>query len=79
MMFYLAIDIGASSGRHIVGWKAEGKICTEEVYRFPNGVTERDGRLTWDIAALKNKAFRSFRSPRGNNLATKIHHSENEG
>lgn len=53
MEYFLAIDIGASSGRHIVGWKAEGKICTEEVYRFPNGVTERDGRLTWDIAALE--------------------------
>ena len=46
MEYFLAIDIGASSGRHIVGWKAEGKICTEEVYRFPNGVTERDGCLT---------------------------------
>lgn len=49
---YLAIDIGASSGRHIVGWQEEGEIKTEEVYRFPNGVTEQDGHLTWDIAAL---------------------------
>jgi len=49
---YLAIDIGASSGRHIVGWSEDGKLKTEEVYRFPNGVTERDGHLTWDIQAL---------------------------
>ena len=49
---YLAIDIGASSGRHIVGWKDAGKLKTEEIYRFPNGVTERDGHLTWDIDAL---------------------------
>ena len=49
---YLAIDIGASSGRHIVGWKDAGKLKTEEIYRFPNGVTERDGQLTWDIDAL---------------------------
>ncbi len=49
---YLAIDIGASSGRHIVGWEEDGRILTEEVYRFPNGVTESDGHLTWDISAL---------------------------
>ena len=48
----LAIDIGASSGRHIVGRKEGGALRTEEVYRFPNGVTEKDGHLTWDIGAL---------------------------
>ena len=50
---YLAIDIGASSGRHIVGWKEDGELKTEEVYRFPNGVMEQDGHLTWDIEALE--------------------------
>lgn len=52
MKKYLAIDIGASSGRHIVGWTENGKLCTEEVYRFPNGVKEDAGHLTWDIGAL---------------------------
>ncbi|MDO5399971.1 MAG: rhamnulokinase family protein [Eubacteriales bacterium] len=52
MGYYLAIDIGASSGRHIVGWREEGQLKTKEVYRFPNGVTERDGHLTWDVEAL---------------------------
>ena len=52
MRYYLAIDIGASSGRHIVGWLEKGVLKTEEVYRFPNGVTELDGHLTWDIDAL---------------------------
>lgn len=52
-MFYLAIDIGASSGRHIVGWKEEnGTIQTREVYRFPNGVREENGSLVWDVEAL---------------------------
>lgn len=52
--FALAIDIGASSGRHIVG-RTDGKeIITKEVYRFPNGVTEQDGHLTWDVDALLN-------------------------
>ena len=50
--YYLAIDIGASSGRHIVGWMQDGEWQTEEVYRFPNGVTEFDGHLTWDIESL---------------------------
>lgn len=52
MKYALAIDIGASSGRHIVGWKEEGQIKTKEVYRFPNGVKEQDGHLTWDMTAL---------------------------
>jgi len=52
MKYYLAIDIGASSGRHIVGWSEGNEIRTEEVYRFPNGVTELDGHLTWDVDAL---------------------------
>ena len=52
MKYHLAIDIGASSGRHIVGWREDGELKTKEVHRFPNGVQERDGHLTWDVAAL---------------------------
>ena len=52
MRYYLAIDIGASSGRHIVGWREDGKLKTVEVYRFTNGVTEADGHLIWDVDAL---------------------------
>ena len=52
MKFYLAIDIGASSGRHIVGWREDGVTKTKEVYRFPNGVQEQDGHLVWDADAL---------------------------
>ena len=50
--YYLAIDIGASSGRHIVGWKENGELKTEEVYRFPNGVKYVEGRATWDIEEI---------------------------
>lgn len=49
---YLAIDIGASSGRHIVGWVENGEMRTKEVYRFPNGVTEVGGHLTWEVETL---------------------------
>ena len=52
MNYALAIDIGASSGRHIVGWQENGEIQMKEVYRFPNGVTEQDGHLIWNIDAL---------------------------
>ena len=37
MKVFLAIDIGATSGRHIAGYKEGGEIRLEEVYRFPNG------------------------------------------
>lgn len=49
---YLAIDIGASSGRHIVGWMENGVLRTEEVYRFPNSVRWVNGHLEWDIDSL---------------------------
>lgn len=60
--YYLGIDIGASSGRHIVGWEETGEIRTEEVYRFPNGVKDTDGRLEWDIAALETNVIAGLRA-----------------
>ena len=48
----LAIDIGASSGRHILGWMENGNLQTEEVYRFRNGVKNLDDHLIWDIDSL---------------------------
>ena len=52
MKYYLAVDIGASSGRHLIGRKEDGKIITKELYRFPNGMVEHDGHLTWDIGEM---------------------------
>ena len=52
MKYYLAIDIGASSGRHIVGWRENGELRMKEVYRFPNGVETLDKHLTWNIQSL---------------------------
>lgn len=52
MKYHLAIDVGASSGRHIVGFRDGGEMKTEEVFRFPNGVLEQDGHLVWDTEAL---------------------------
>ena len=50
--YYLAIDIGASSGRHILGCVENGKIVLEEVYRFWNGMDNVDGTLCWDVERL---------------------------
>lgn len=52
MNYYLAIDIGASSGRHILGHLENDKMVLEEVYRFSNGMKKKDGHLIWDVDAL---------------------------
>lgn len=50
--YYLAIDIGASSGRHILAEIVDGKIKLNEVYRFWNGMDDVDGSLCWDVNRL---------------------------
>lgn len=52
MNYYLAVDIGASSGRHILSHLENGKIVLEEIYRFENGIKEVDGFKTWDASEL---------------------------
>ena len=51
-VYYLAVDIGASSGRHILGWLQDGQLHMEEIYRFPNGAIQVDGTLCWDHQTL---------------------------
>ena len=50
--YYLAIDIGASSGRHILCHMEDGKLILEEVHRFYNGMSEKDGEMCWDFVTL---------------------------
>ena len=50
--YYLAVDIGASSGRHILGHIEDGKLALEEIYRFENGMQNRNGKLLWDVEYL---------------------------
>ena len=47
--YYLAVDIGASSGRHILGSLQGGKLVLEEIYRFENGMVKRNGHLCWEL------------------------------
>jgi len=50
--YYLAVDIGASSGRHILGSVKDGKITLQEIYRFDNGLVKKDGYLCWELDRL---------------------------
>ena len=52
MTYYLAIDIGASSGRHILGSVKDGKIQIEEIYRFENNLEKHGDSLCWNIENL---------------------------
>lgn len=49
---YLAVDLGASSGRTIVGTLDNGKLTLKEMNRFWNGPTEINGTLYWDFVHL---------------------------
>ena len=55
MTYYLAIDIGASSGRHILGYIENSKLHLEEIHRFENYITNQNGTLVWDIEHLVNE------------------------
>ena len=50
--YYLAVDIGASSGRLILGHLENGKMVLEEVHRFENGMVKKDGELCWEFDRL---------------------------
>lgn len=62
MRYYLAVDIGASSGRHILGWVQNGKIQLQEVYRFENGMHRQGKNLCWDIDALEENVLNGLRA-----------------
>lgn len=52
MEYHLAIDIGASSGRLILGFEEDGKLKLEEVYRFVNGIKKINDEYCWDLKKL---------------------------
>lgn len=71
MNYYLAIDIGASTVRHIVGWLENNEIKTEEVYRFKNGVESKDGRLVWDVVRLYKEILNGLKAAKEKGYAPK--------
>lgn len=50
--YYLAIDIGASSGRHILSHIENERLVLEEIYRFENNLVKSKDGLVWDIENL---------------------------
>ena len=50
--YHLAVDIGASSGRHILGYIEDGKLILKEIYRFENHLVQRHNHLCWDVDEL---------------------------
>lgn len=50
--YYLAVDIGASSGRHIIGHLDSGRLVLQEIHRFENKLHTRGGYLCWDSDTL---------------------------
>ncbi len=50
--YYLAVDLGASSGRHILGHLENGRLKIEEIHRFENGMKREDGHFVWDTDSL---------------------------
>lgn len=58
---YLAVDIGASSGRHMIGSVENGKISLAETYRFENGLIQKDGHKCWDIDGLRSSVIEGIR------------------
>ena len=68
---YLAVDIGASSGRHIAAWLEDGRIRTQEVYRFPNGAAEKNGHLCWDAEGLFRHVKEGLKACRESGFAPK--------
>lgn len=60
--YYLAVDIGASSGRHILGHVESGKIYLEEIYRFENELVKKNGHLCWDVEALFSHVLQGMKA-----------------
>lgn len=65
MTYFLAIDIGASSGRHILGSMQNGKIVLEEIYRFRNGMDDVNGTMCWNVDRLFAEIIEGMKKCKG--------------
>ncbi len=66
--YFLAIDIGASSGRHIIGWVDHGKMHLQEVHRFENRQVMADGHLCWDMDNLWRGVIEGLKACKEKNM-----------
>lgn len=60
-IYYLAVDIGASSGRHMLAHMENGRIVLEEIYRFKNGADRVNGHLIWNTERLFSEVVNGMR------------------
>lgn len=60
MHYYLAIDIGASSGRHILGHVENGRMMLEEIYRFDTLQIDKNGHDCWNVDGLWNNILKGL-------------------
>ena len=58
---FFAVDLGATSGRTILGSIADGKLVQRELTRFPNQIIQLGGHFYWDIYALYNEIIRGLK------------------
>ena len=70
--YFFAVDLGATSGRTIIGNIADGRLVQEEVTRFPNNLIEQGGHFYWDIFALYHEIIRGLKevAKRGVNISS---------
>jgi rhamnulokinase len=59
--YFFAVDLGATSGRTILGTLADGRLEQEELTRFPNNLIETGGHFYWDIYALYFEMIRGLK------------------
>ena len=64
-VYYLAVDIGASSGRHILASMDNGRMVLEEVYRFENGMVNTGGKKLWDVDKLYENILEGMKECKG--------------
>lgn len=62
MNYYLGVDIGASSGRHMLGHMEDGKLILEEMYRFENRIKKIHGKDCWDIDGLLEEVLTGIKA-----------------
>ena len=67
--YFFAVDLGATSGRTIIGSINDGKLEQEEVTRFPNNLIETGGHFYWDIYALYFEMIRGLKEVASRGLA----------
>ncbi len=58
---FFAVDLGATSGRTILGSIVDGRLEQRELTRFPNNIIETGGHCFWDIYALYNEIIRGLK------------------